>query len=153
MPRGRVRRPPGHRPGAATRGVPMRLVKYRHSCLLVEEGSARLLLDPGGFSQGFEGLTGLTAVLFTHQHADHFDLNKLQSLLQANPDAEVVADEATVAKLEAAGVACRAVGEGDQLELAGLEIEVAGSKHAVIHPEVPVIPNVGYLIGGRFFHP
>jgi L-ascorbate metabolism protein UlaG (beta-lactamase superfamily) len=131
----------------------MRLVKYRHSCLLAEEGSARVLLDPGGFSQGFEGLSGLTAVLFTHQHADHFDLEKLHPLLRANPDAEVVADEGTAAKLEQAGVESRVVGDGDVFELAGVEVRVAGSQHAVVHPELPVIPNVGYLIGGRFFHP
>ncbi|HEV3505907.1 MAG TPA: MBL fold metallo-hydrolase, partial [Actinomycetes bacterium] len=32
----------------------MRLTKLGHSCLLVEEGGARLLLDPGNLSSGFE---------------------------------------------------------------------------------------------------
>jgi L-ascorbate metabolism protein UlaG (beta-lactamase superfamily) len=30
---------------------------------------------------------------------------------------------------------------------------VAGRDHAVIHPDVPVVPNVGFLLGGRLFHP
>lgn len=37
----------------------MRLTKFGHSCLLVEEGGARVLLDPGSFSEGFEELDGL----------------------------------------------------------------------------------------------
>jgi L-ascorbate metabolism protein UlaG (beta-lactamase superfamily) len=36
----------------------MRLAKLGHSCLLVEEGRARLLLDPGTLSGGFEELEG-----------------------------------------------------------------------------------------------
>ena len=55
----------------------MRLTKLGHSCLLVEEGRARLLLDPGTLSGGFEELEGLTAVLFIHQHADHLDQQRL----------------------------------------------------------------------------
>ena len=48
----------------------MRLTKFGHSCLLVEEGGARVLLDPGSFSEGFETLEGLTAVCVQHE-MDH----------------------------------------------------------------------------------
>jgi L-ascorbate metabolism protein UlaG (beta-lactamase superfamily) len=47
----------------------------------VEEGPARLLLDPGTLPGGFEELEGLTAVLVTHQHGDHLDLQRLRTLL------------------------------------------------------------------------
>ena len=67
----------------------MRITRYGHSCLLVEDGDARLLLDPGVFSTGFEDLRGLTAVLVTHQHPDHLDVARLTALLEANPDAVV----------------------------------------------------------------
>jgi len=32
-------------------------------------------------------------------------------------------------------------------------VRVSGRDHAVIHPDIPVVPNVGYLLGGRLFHP
>ena len=35
----------------------MRLQKLGHACLVVEDGSARVLIDPGTFSTGFEELT------------------------------------------------------------------------------------------------
>ena len=28
-----------------------------------------------------------------------------------------------------------------------------GSEHAVIHPDIPVIPNVGYLVDDTLYHP
>src|SRR4030095_16996209 len=59
----------------------MRLTKFGHSCLLVEEGRAKVLLDPGSFSDGFEALEGLTAVCVTHQHVDHLDTGRLRRLL------------------------------------------------------------------------
>ena len=60
----------------------MRLTKFGHSCLLVEEGGARVLLDPGSFSEGFEELDGLTAVCLTHHHGDHLDAERVRRVLK-----------------------------------------------------------------------
>ena len=131
----------------------MRLTKFGHSCLLVEEGRARVLLDPGTFSDGFEELEGLTALLFTHQHADHLDQKRLRGLLDRNRGVRVVADEGAGEILGEAGVEAEVVHDGDEVDLAGLGVRVAGRDHAIIHPDIPVVPNVGYLLGGRLFHP
>ncbi len=61
------------------------LSKFRHSCLLIELGEVRMLLDPGGFSAGFESLTELSAVLFTHQHPDHLDPERLTRAAGGQP--------------------------------------------------------------------
>ena len=131
----------------------MRLTKFGHSCLLVEEGGARVLLDPGSFSEGFEALDGLTAVCVTHQHVDHLDTGRLRRLLDRNPGVRVLADEGSAGSLGEAGAEVEVVGDGDELALGGLGVRVAGRDHAVVHPEIPVVPNVGYLVGGRLFHP
>ena len=128
----------------------MRITRYGHSCLLVEEGDARVLLDPGVFSAGFEGLRGLTAVLVTHQHADHLDPGRLRELLAQNPDATLHVDEGTDASL--ADLPHAVVRSGDVLDV-GVRVDVLGSEHAVIHEDIPRIPNVGYLVAGRFFTP
>jgi L-ascorbate metabolism protein UlaG (beta-lactamase superfamily) len=134
-------------------GSTMRVQKFVHSCLLVEEGHARVLLDPGTFSRGFEDLRGLTAVLITHQHPDHLDRERIVPLLAANPDARVYADEATAAELDTLGLSPVVARAGEHFDADGLAVEVIGTEHAVIHPDIPRIPNVGYLLGGRVFHP
>jgi L-ascorbate metabolism protein UlaG (beta-lactamase superfamily) len=131
----------------------MRLTKYGHSCLLVEEGTARLLLDPGTLSGGFEELDGLTAVLVTHQHNDHLDVQRLRGLLDRNPGARVLCDEGSAGQLAAAGAAVEVVHDGDELDVGGVAVGASGRDHAVIHADIPVVPNVGYLVGGRLFHP
>jgi L-ascorbate metabolism protein UlaG (beta-lactamase superfamily) len=131
----------------------MRLTKFGHSCLLVEEGGARVLLDPGAYSEGFEALEGLTAICVTHQHADHLDTGRLRALLDANPGVRVVSDEGSAQALGEAGAEVEVVHDADELSLGDLSVRVAGRAHAVIHPDVPVVPNVGYLVGGRLFHP
>jgi L-ascorbate metabolism protein UlaG (beta-lactamase superfamily) len=130
----------------------MQLTKFEHSCVLVEESGTRILIDPGTFSRGFEDLRDLNAVLITHQHADHVDVERLGQLLQRNTQAALYADDDTVTKLANDGITAQAVHTGDILPL-DVEVVVHGVNHAVIHPDIPVIPNVGYLIAGRFFHP
>ena len=133
----------------------MELTHFGHSCLLAEFGVARLLFDPGTFSHGFEGITGLSAILITHQHADHADPQRLPALVEANPGAALYADPQTAAQL---GGPWRAVHVGDEITVDGLTIRGVGGRHAVIHPEIPVIDNISYLIGddehpARLMHP
>ena len=130
----------------------MRITKFGHSCLHVEDGDARILFDPGTFSAGFEQLTGLTAVLITHQHADHLDMARLPAVLAANPQATVYADAASAGTLRDAGVEVTAVSAGQTIDV-GTPVTVHGRTHAVIHADIPVIPNAQYLVGGRLLHP
>jgi len=130
----------------------MRLTKYEHACVLVEDGDARVLIDPGTYSHGFENLSGLTAVLITHQHPDHVDVDRLRPLLERNPGASVHADEATAEILAEQRIGTSAVRAGDRID-AGIEVSVYGVHHARLHEDIPVVLNVGYLVGGRFFHP
>lgn len=130
----------------------MRITKLGHSCLHVVDGDADILVDPGTFSAGFETLTGLTAVLITHEHADHLDLDRLPAVLAANPQAVVHADAGSAAKLRDAGIQVTPVSAGQTLDV-GTPVTVHGRTHAVIHADIPVISNAQYLIGGRLLHP
>ena len=131
----------------------MKITKYGHACLLVEENGVRFLLDPGSYSSGFEGLTELDAILITHEHADHLVIDKVKELLEHNPGAMVITDEASAAQLAEAGVKTTTVHEGDKHDVKGVEVVAVGSKHAIIHPTIPQAVNVGYLIAGSFFYP
>ena len=129
----------------------MQITHFGHSCVLLDTGAARLLIDPGSFSAGFESVRGLDAVLVTHQHFDHLDADRLGPLLDANPDARLVVDSGTAEQLD--GVAHEVVAPGATLELAGARVDVLGGQHAVIHPDIPVITNNAYLVDGTHLHP
>ena len=81
----------------------MQLTHFGHSCLLAEfkqdSTTTTVLFDPGNFSHGFEGVTGLDAILITHQHPDHADTERLPALLDANPKAALYADPQTASQL------------------------------------------------------
>jgi L-ascorbate metabolism protein UlaG (beta-lactamase superfamily) len=133
----------------------MELTHFGHSCILAQFGQTSLLFDPGTFAHGFEGITGLSAIVITHQHPDHVDTARLPALLDANPDATLYADQQTSEQL---GAPCHAVRVGDELTVGTLTIRALGGRHAVIHPEIPVIDNISYLVGdgdhrARLMHP
>jgi L-ascorbate metabolism protein UlaG (beta-lactamase superfamily) len=129
----------------------MQVTHFGHSCVLLDTGSARLLIDPGTFSTGFEDVTGLDAVLVTHQHPDHLDPDRLPALLRANPDARLIVDSGTAGQL--ADMDAETVEPGATVAVGGARVEVLGGQHAVIHPDIPVIPNNAYLVDGTHLHP
>ena len=131
----------------------MQIRKFGHSCMLVDADGVRVLIDPGSYSSGFESLSDLDALLVTHQHADHFDKDRILDLLSRNDRTAVTADEQTAALLAEAGRMVRTVHEEDRFPLGPVEVTVHGREHAVLHPDLPNVTNVGYFLAGTLFHP
>jgi L-ascorbate metabolism protein UlaG (beta-lactamase superfamily) len=132
----------------------VKITHFGHACVLVETGSARLLIDPGSFAADFEDLRELDAVLITHQHADHLDLDRLPALLAANSNARLVVDPGSATVVAEKGLSATTARPGAALDLGGAAIDVVGGWHAVIHSDIPVIDNVGFIIDhGAFYHP
>ncbi len=129
----------------------MHLTHLGHACVLVETEHARLLIDPGTLSSGLEGLLDLDAILVTHEHPDHVDVERVKALLDRNPHARLVLDEVTATQFS--GVQQVVARPGDDLEL-GEHILVLGGIHAPVYGDIPGCPNLAYLVGdGEFFHP
>lgn len=135
----------------------MKITHLGHSCVLVETGAARILIDPGGFTQGFEQLTELDAVLVTHRHQDHLDVERLPLLLEANDGAQLLTEPETAAELEKVGIDAAPLHVGAEIAIGGLTVTGVGGIHAEIDPAIARIGNVGLLISGggepTFFHP
>ncbi|MGW7351828.1 MBL fold metallo-hydrolase [Streptomyces sp. NPDC054784] len=131
----------------------MELTKKGHACVRLTKDGGTLVIDPGAFSEP-DAAIGADAVLVTHEHPDHFDEGRLRAALEANPAAQLWT-LASVAEQVAAAFPGRVhtVGHGDTFTAAGFDVEVHGELHAVIHPDIPRVTNVGYLVEGSVFHP
>jgi L-ascorbate metabolism protein UlaG (beta-lactamase superfamily) len=130
----------------------MRLTKLGHACVRIERDGRTLVIDPGGFSEP-DAAAGADAVLITHEHPDHLDEGRLRSALESNPALEIWTNPSVVALLGGTGAAVHAVGHGDAFSAAGFDVQAHGEHHAVIHPDLPVVRNVCFLVGGAVFHP
>lgn len=131
----------------------MRLTKYTHSCVRVEDSGAVLVIDPGGWSEP-QALDGVDAVLITHEHPDHFDVDKLADALARRQSVAVYAHPVVADRLDGLGGVVHRIVAGDQFTAAGFPVRVYGGLHALIHPELPRVPNLGYFIEpGGIYHP
>jgi L-ascorbate metabolism protein UlaG (beta-lactamase superfamily) len=135
----------------------MRVTNLGHSCLLVEAAGARILIDPGTLSHGFEQLVDLDAIVITHQHVDHLDAERLPLVLDANDGATMLAEPEVAVELTRVGIDTSPLHPGDARTVAGLEIAAVGGLHAVIHADIPRVGNVGVLLRAddepTLFHP
>lgn len=122
----------------------MRVIKYTHSCLRFE-GDGTLVVDPGVFSER-AGLTGADAVLITHEHPDHLDADALADALARRPELRVYAHPDVLPRLTAFADVVTAVEPGTSFAAAGFTINAYGGQHAVIHPDIPRVANLGYLV-------
>ncbi len=130
----------------------MRVTKFSHSCVRVARDGAVLVIDPGGFSER-AALNDVDAILITHEHADHLDVDKLADALDKRPEAKVYTHAEVAAKLGALNGVVRTVTAGEPFSAAGFQVQAYGGWHAVIHPDIPVVPNLGFVIEGRIYHP
>jgi L-ascorbate metabolism protein UlaG (beta-lactamase superfamily) len=130
----------------------MELIKHGHACVVLREGDRRLVVDPGAFTEA-GALDGATAVLVTHEHADHFVGDRLRAAMDADPALEVWTNKSVAAQLEGVGGRVHVVGHGDAVTVAGFDVQVHGELHAEIHPDIPRIANIGFLVDGVVFHP
>lgn len=135
----------------------MMLTKYTHACIRLEQDGRVLVLDPGIFSESETALAGAQALLITHEHPDHYDGSAVVAALGASPDLIVHAPAGVAGDLrglapEAAARIIEAV-PGESFAAAGFAVRCFGGQHALIHPTVPIVANVGYLIDDDVYHP
>ncbi|AVV46629.1 MBL fold metallo-hydrolase [Streptomyces sp. ID05-04B] len=126
----------------------MRLTKFGHACVRLEAGDRALVIDPGTFSE-MEALSGVAAVLITHEHEDHIDVDKLKAARDGNPQLTVHTHAALALAL---GDGVAGVAPGDTFTAAGFTVDVVGGEHAEIIDGLPGCPNIGFIVDG-VYHP
>lgn len=133
----------------------MKITKYEHACFTVEHEGKLLIVDPGAFTTDLAAPENVTAVVVTHEHADHFDVAALGAIIAHNPEAIIVAHETITRQFGSnhETLPYQSVSAGDKLELSPFTLEFFGGEHAVIHPRIPTITNLGVMINNTVFYP
>ncbi len=134
----------------------MQITRFGHAAVLVESADTRVLIDPGVFSSDETfALEGLDAIVVTHQHPDHIDVDRGAGLIERNPAAVLLCDPDSAAMLDFGD--WLAHGAGVETVVGGFTIRGVGSRHAVIVPALPCVANVGVVLTAKgeptFFHP
>jgi L-ascorbate metabolism protein UlaG (beta-lactamase superfamily) len=135
----------------------MKIYKYIHSCVLVEEQGRGLLFDPGIFSfqEGHvkpDKFYDLDAIVITHMHPDHLDLAALREIVANNPQAKVLTNQQIADKLQENNIEATVHTEGS-LTVGVFTIEALPAPHekTILADEIP--DHAAYRINGRVVHP
>ena len=131
----------------------MRITKFGHACVRIEHDGQVVVVDPGAFTER-EAVDGATAVLITHEHIDHLDLDNLRAT-----DAPIWTIEAVRTQIAdgdpAVAERVTVVSPGQQVDV-GLPVTAVGELHAVIHDDLPRFFNSGFVVdvgSTRVYHP
>ena len=130
----------------------MRLTKFTHACVQLEKDGKVLVVDPGIWAEP-AALSTADAVLITHEHFDHVDLEGLRAAVAANPALGVWTNPDLAAQLGDLGGAVVAVRPGTRFTAAGFAVLAVGGQHAYIHEKTPELANVGFVIEDSVYHP
>ncbi|HUJ04791.1 MAG TPA: MBL fold metallo-hydrolase [Streptosporangiaceae bacterium] len=130
----------------------MRMTKLGHSCVRLAKDGASIVLDPGIWS-GEDPMAGASAVLITHEHVDHLNTAAVRAALDHDRALELWTNAPVAAQFADFGGRVHTVADGDAFTAAGFDVHVHGRDHAPIHPDMPVVPNIGFTLDGSLFHP
>ncbi|MEV4686172.1 MBL fold metallo-hydrolase [Microbacterium sp. LWH3-1.2] len=132
----------------------MILTKFNHATVRFEKDGVSLVTDPGTPTpESEELLSSAAAVLVTHEHFDHCDADALRRGLDRNPDLQVYGPAPVAELVGDHSDRFTEVSPGESFTIGPFFVETFGGTHAVIHPEMPEMSNISYLIEGRVYHP
>ncbi len=127
----------------------MKLTKYDHACIVLEEQGQKLIIDPGAWTPAFGDLTNVVAVVITHVHSDHFHPAHVSAIVAANPDAQIFTTEEVNGELANATIAK----DGQKVSAGLFNLEFGGDFHSEVHPSVPRPHNASVMVNDVFYYP
>ena len=131
----------------------MRITKFGHCCLLIEEKNLRILTDPGSFTSEQNTLKNIDVVLITHEHQDHVHIDSVKNLLKNNPRVQIITNKSVGKLLGIEKIKYEIIEDKQFTKINNVLIEGFGTTHAIIHSSIPIVENTGYFINNKLFYP
>lgn len=128
----------------------MKVTKYTHACIVIEESGQKIVIDPGSWTADLPDITDVAAIVITHNHMDHFNADHLAAIANTNPGVRILGTQEVAESLAAPHVTAATAGQ--TVTVGNFNLEFFGGKHAQIHPTIPAIQNVGVLVNDTFYY-
>ncbi|OGE45560.1 hypothetical protein A3B39_05110 [Candidatus Daviesbacteria bacterium RIFCSPLOWO2_01_FULL_37_10] len=125
----------------------MKITKFVHSCLLIEEDRKKILIDPGNYSEevlDLSVLSDLSYLLISHEHPDHMYLPLIKKILEKFPEVKIVSNQSAAGILGKEGITVGTNGDGF--------IQMEEVPHEKVFGSTPP-QNVLFRINGKLTHP
>lgn len=111
----------------------MKLSKYEHACLILDNGQSRLVIDPGCFTKLPDDLSGISCIIITEEHVDHFNLENVQSILKQSPHAKIFSTDAVVDDLAKSEIEANVVHGQKETDQSGYHLSFNETPHAAVY--------------------
>lgn len=129
----------------------MKLTKYGHACIVLEEQGQKLVIDPGGLTPEMGDVGNVAGVVVTHNHFDHLNAEHLQAIAQASPQAHFFGSQEVAGDVQTPQI--QAAEAGQTVAVGPFQLRFYGDMHALIHPDIgPHIHNVAVLVNDTFYY-
>lgn len=132
----------------------MHITKYLHSCLLIEENSKTVIIDPGNFTYEEQvldtsNLTNLDYILITHEHPDHMHLSFIKKLIKHFPEVKIISNPSIESILSTESIPVHT-------DLSQLPADVGIQFEEVAHEKIfdkPAPQNLLFEVFSKLAHP
>lgn len=130
----------------------MKLTKYEHACIFLDNGQSRLVIDPGCFTTLPHELSGIDVLIITEEHADHFYVENVNKIVCANPNVKIFSTGAVAAELPSDIADVVAVQGEQSTSHAGYELKFYETPHAPIYRKSPC-QSIAVKVDNYLYYP
>lgn len=127
----------------------MKLTKYQHACVVLEDRGQKLVIDPG-WTDTFGDSSSIVAVVITHKHVDHCNPDHVAAIAAANPAVQIFGTQQVAEALPDHDVTIAQPGQS--VQVGPFTLAFYGGQHATILPSMPADQNIGVLVNNAFYY-
>ena len=127
----------------------MEITKLEHSGIVIEKDGERIVFDPVEFNKTIPRLNNVVAVIITHKHSDHLQIEVIKRIIRDNPDAKVITTSDAASFIEDPII----VKGGESCKIGGFKLDFFGKDHAAIIPGQIPCENIGVAVNGSIVNP
>lgn len=130
----------------------MKITKLEHSGLVVEENNKLVVFDPVEYTMELPELKNVAAIVLTHKHGDHLQIERLAKIVAENPNVQIFTTADTAPVLDT-NWNVNVVKHGDTVEIEDFRLKFFGENHASIVPGVVPCQNIGAVVNDMVVNP